>query len=140
MYLEQNDMNVLKESLRRFQMRSDMMAARFHDTLLRDAPETLAFFSRDVPGHPEKALQSLYAIVALLEGTEESQRMICRLRQRQARSGLGPEVYARIYPTLEKSLLQVFGESLPPEYCRAWRAALAAVGRILYDHPDPQDG
>lgn len=134
MYVTGSDLRILKESLRRIQLKSDLMAATFYENLLCDAAEAVKFFSENIAKHPEKALHSLYAVVTLLEDSQVSQLMILRLRERQTAIGLEPVVYNQIAPTLERSLRQVFGCNFPNEYYRAWNVALAEVGRIIYDN------
>ncbi len=137
MHIDYTDMENLQESLRRFHMKKDILAEHLYHNLYCHAPQATALFSADLKDHPEKALQAIYAVVTLLQGNAESERMVQTLRMRQSAYSVQRTAYEQIFPAFEKSLRQVFRDTLPKEFHSSWQRAFVRIGQLLFDDDGP---
>lgn len=134
MYLSDDELRTLKESLRRFQMKSGPLSTSLHSDLSHRAPETLTLFGvDDRASEPNELLQSLCVLVVIVDANQESAGLVEGLRLRAAKNRVQPEAYAKIGPALERSMRQVFCNRLPDQYCGVWKAALGVVGSAIYN-------
>ena len=133
MFIDHTDMENLQESLRRFHMKRDILAANLYQNLYSDAPDAVGLFSADLKDHPEKALEAIYAVVILLQGNAESERMVQTLKMRRSKHSVTPRDYEQIAPAFNKSLHQVFRDTLPKEIHTSWQIAFLRLGQILFD-------
>ncbi len=136
MYLGDDELRTLKESLRRFQMKSAPMAASLHSGLSHLAPETLALFCVDRANEPNDVMQLLCAMAVIVDRNHESDGLVESIKLRVAINSVQPEAFAKIAPTLELSMRQVFCNRLPDQYYEVWKAALGVVWTIIY-HAEP---
>lgn len=138
MPLSEEEIEVLRDSLRTFQTRRSEIADTFYENLFCAHPDLRSMFDPDIDTQTEKTMLALGAIVAQIHRVEAFRPMVEELAMRHVGYGVRPEHYPFVGEALLATIRDVFGDELGPEVSGAWRVGYDEIARHMVARAYPE--
>jgi hemoglobin-like flavoprotein len=126
------DVALLRRSFEALAPRADELARAFYERLLGTFPQVRPLFAAtDFDSQRVKLMQSVAAVVALVDRPDELTPVLEQLGRSHQGYGVRPEMYGYVSFSLLATLADFAGEAWTEEVARTWEAALSAVGAAM---------
>lgn len=126
------DITLLRTSWQSLSPRADELARTFYGRLLGTFPQVRPLFARtDFESQRVKLMQSVAAVVALVDRPDDLAPVLARLGASHQGYGVTPVMYRYVSFSMLASLADVAGEAWTEDLARTWEAALEHVGAAM---------
>lgn len=126
------DIALLRSSWQSLSPRSEELALTFYRRLLDTFPQVRPLFARtDFSNQRKKLMQSVAAVVALVDRPAELQPVLTRLGESHQSYGVTAGMYRYVSFSLLAALADTAGPLWTEDLARTWEAALDHVGAAM---------
>ena len=131
MALSEDQIDLLRESLRVMHQRRDLVADIFYERLFEIDPGLRPLFVEDIETQTEKVLFAFGAVVAQIHDLDVCREMTDELARRHVDYGVRPTDYASVGAAVMQTLSEVFEDGFTPELSAAWREAYDCIADAM---------
>jgi hemoglobin-like flavoprotein len=131
--LSDDQIDLLRNSMRLVQARRDLMAALFYENLFEIDPSLRRLFSDDILVQTEKVLFAMGAVVAQIHNLDACREMTHDLALRHVDYGVRRQDYATVGAAVLHTLADVLEQNFTPELEEAWRLAYNRIAAAMTD-------
>jgi hemoglobin-like flavoprotein len=129
--LSDDQIDLLRNSMRLVQARRDLMAALFYERLFAIDPSLRSLFSDDILVQTEKVLFAMGAVVAQIHDLDACREMTHDLALRHVDYGVRRKDYASVGAAVLQTLAAVLEEHFTPELEEAWGLAYDRIANAM---------
>jgi hemoglobin-like flavoprotein len=131
MSLSEDQIDLLRGSLRVMQARKALLADIFYERLFEIDPGVRPLFSDDILTQTEKVIFAFGAVVAQIHDVEACREMTRELALRHVAYGVQPAHYGSVRRAVLRTLEEVFAEDFTPELAAAWGLAYDRIADAM---------
>lgn len=133
MSLSEDQIDLLRGSLRVMHQRRDLVADIFYDRLFEIDPGLRPLFVDDIAIQTEKVLFAFGAVVAQIHDLDACREMTDELARRHVDYGVRAIDYSSVGAAVMQTLSEVFGDDFTPELFAAWRDAYDCIAAAMIE-------
>lgn len=131
MPLTDDEIDLLRESLRLLQTRREAAAEVFYDNLFAIEPDLRPMFQADIREQTDKVLFAFGAVIAQIHDLDVCREMTRDLAIRHVGYGVEDRHYALVGQAVMATLDGVVGDALSPEARDAWSRAYDQIAEAM---------
>lgn len=129
--MNESEIKLVRESFTLLAEQSEVVALIFYQRLFTTAPALQPLFGTDMETQAQRFMSGLRAIVALLEDSQQLQKLLVPLAARHQHYGVRAYHYENFGDALLWAFHKVLGRRFTPEMLHAWRAAYLLISRSM---------